>query len=94
MAKRKRVRRKTARRVRRVSRRPAKLVGGKRKFALVVKNLILFTALALISFVLTYLLTNEVLNNLFLISSMVFGFVAVAFLITLLILLILKAFKK
>ncbi len=79
--------------MRRVSRKSVKLAGSK-KFGLVMKNLILFTALALVSFVLTYILTNEVLNNLFSILAMVFGFVAVAFLITLLVLMILKSFRK
>lgn len=80
--------------VRRTSRKPARLAPARSKVGLVIKNMLLFIILALVSYVLYSLLTNEILVNLFLILSMVFGFVAVAFLITLLILLIMKSFRK
>jgi len=89
-------RKKRGRKTRRVVRRgrTIKSAIAKNKVGLVIKNLLLFVILALISYALYSFLTNEVLVNLFLILSMVFGFVAVAFLITLLILLIMKSFKK
>ena len=95
MARKKMVRRR-AKKVRRVRREVKKAGYNKTKFALVIKNLVLFVLLALISLALTYLLANQnsFLETLFLVLAMVFGFVAVAFLITLLILLILKVSKK
>ncbi len=91
MARKKRVRRKTAKRV---SKRTSRGFGVKKKIAIVLNNLILFVALSLISFVLYKLLQNDFLINLFSVMSMVFGFVSVGFLITLLILLIIKISKK
>ncbi len=96
MARKKRVKRRTPTRTsRRVSR--SKSFRGndsKRKIALVINNLLLFVALSLVSFVLYRFLQNEVLTNLFFVMSMIFGFVSVGFLITFLILLIMKLVKK
>ncbi len=96
MARKKRGRRKASRRVsKRASR--SKSFGRndtKRKIAVVLNNLLLFVALSLVSFVLYRFLQNELLVNLFFVMSMVFGFVSVAFLITLLILFIIKFVKK
>jgi hypothetical protein len=96
MARKKRVKRKASRRVsRRVSRsKNFGRIDTKRKIAVVLNNLLLFVALSLVSFVLYRFLQNELLVNLFFVMSMVFGFVGVAFLITLLILLIIKLVKK
>jgi len=79
---------------RRVSRRTALRMDIKRKIAIVINNLLLFVALSLVSFVLYRFLQNELLVNLFFVMSMVFGFVSVGFLITLLILFIIKLVKK
>jgi hypothetical protein len=61
---------------------------------LVVSNLLLFVALALVSFVLYSFLKNELLRNLFSVMAMVFGSVSVAFLITFLVLVIMKFVSK
>jgi hypothetical protein len=66
----------------------------KNKTLIVINNLLLFVALFLVSFVLSRFLQNETLINLFQVMAMIFGFVSVAFLITLLILLIMKVAKK
>jgi len=94
-------RKKRVRRTRRVSRkvshsRSFNFGGGnvKKKISLVINNLLLFVALSLVSFVLYNFLQNEILTNLFLVMAMIFGFVAVGFLITLLILFIIKMIKK
>ncbi|VVB83113.1 Uncharacterised protein [uncultured archaeon] len=64
------------------------------KIPLVVRKLILFTGLAVISFILFSLVKNDFLMRFFNVSAMVFGFVAVAFLIVLLVLWIMKFVKK
>jgi len=66
----------------------------KKKFTIVINNLLLFVALCLVSFVLYRFLVNDILKNFFQAMSMIFGFVSVAFLIVLLILFIMKFSKK
>ncbi len=96
MVRKKRGKRRVAKRVSRRVSRSKKFVKtvAKRKIAVVLNNLLLFVALSLVSFVLYRFLQNELLVNLFFVMSMVFGFVSVGFLITLLILLIIKLVKK
>ncbi len=96
MARKKRGKRRTTRKVsRRTSRSKSfRRNDTKRKIAVVLNNLLLFVALSLVSFVLYRFLQNELLTNLFFVMSMVFGFVSVGFLITLLILFIIKLVKK
>ncbi len=66
----------------------------KRKINLVLKNLVLFAILTLVSSIL-YLLSNDTLfRSLFQLLAIVLGFVGIAFLIVLLALLILKIMKK
>jgi hypothetical protein len=66
----------------------------KRKINLVLKNLILFAILTLVSLIL-YFLSNDILfRSLFQLLAIVLGFVGLAFLIVLLALLILKIMKK
>jgi hypothetical protein len=65
-----------------------------RKISIVLNNLLLFVALSLVSFVLYRFLQNDILINLFYAMSMIFGFVSVGFLVTLLVLLIMKVVKK
>jgi len=80
---------------RKVSRRVAFRKGDmKKKVRVVINNLLLFVALSLVSFVLYKFLQNDILVNLFQVMSMIFGFVSVAFLITLLVLVIMKMVKK
>ncbi len=66
----------------------------KPKFVLVVKNLVLFTGLSLFSYLFYRVLQNDLLNKLFFIMSTIFGFVAIGFLITLLILIIMNLLRK
>jgi hypothetical protein len=66
----------------------------KKDINLIINNLLLFVALSLVSFVLYRFLNNELLKNLFQVMSMVFGFVSVAFLITFLVLIIIRFISK
>jgi polyferredoxin len=66
----------------------------KKKINLVVKNLILFAVLTITSFILHYFLGEGVIKDLLYFSSMILGFIAIAFLITFLILYIMKLSKK
>jgi len=96
MARKKRARKRA---VRKVSRKVSNLKGfgkndTKRKITIVLNNLLLFVALSLVSFVLFRFLQNDILVNLFYAMSMIFGFVSVGFLITLLVLLLMKVLKK
>ena len=65
----------------------------KKKFDLVLKNLIFFVILFIVSLAL-YNVSGKGFENLFFLLSLIFGFVSVAFLIVLLIFLILKGMKK
>jgi len=60
------------------------------RFTVVANNLLLFIALSLVSLVLTKFLNGGFLTELFSVMAMVFGFIAVAFLITLLVLVAMK----
>lgn len=65
------------------------------KFNLVLRNLLLFIALSLVSLVLyVYFPSLNVLSMLFQIMAIVFGFVAIALLITFLVLWILRIVRK
>ena len=96
MARKKRVARRAPRRTsrRRNNYRNSKTSIIKTKIMIVFNNLLLFVALALVSFVLYRFLQNDFLINLFQVMAMVFGFVSVGFLITLLVLFIMKIISK
>ena len=98
MAKKKRVKHKAHRAVKRSSHRNLKhrfkSLDSKNKVKLVVNNLLFFVALSLVALVLYRFVKNIILMNLFSVMAMIFGFVAVAFFIALLVLLIKKAMKK
>jgi len=68
----------------------------KKKIKIVLNNFLLFVALFLVSsiFGLVIPFKNETLTNLFLAMTAIFGSVALAFLITLLVLVIMKIIKK
>ena len=66
----------------------------KKKIKLVLKNLILFAILTLVSFLLYIFSNNELFRSLFQLLAMILGFVGLAFLIVLLALWILKLMKK
>ena len=93
MVKKKRMKKVPKKRI--VGKPPRFVRASKRKINLVLRNLILFVVMSLISFVLyKYILSNELLITLFSLLAMIFGFVAVAFLIVLLVFLILRTMKK
>jgi len=98
MARKKRIVKRKGRRVRRVSRSSRRSqsysVSPRKKIWIVFNNLLLFVALSLVSFVLTRFLTNAFFTDLFSLTAIIFGFVAVGFLITLVVLLILSEVKK
>jgi len=66
----------------------------KSKFLLVANNLLIFVIFSLVFLILSRLVVNTFLINLFTLSTILFCFVAVGFLIALLVLLILKFMKK
>ncbi len=97
MAKKKRGKKTTSKKVRKAGKKTVqrRLVRStKRKINLVLRNLILFGVLALISFCLYTFCTNELFRNLFYLLTLIFAFVGLAFLIILLALAILKLMKK
>lgn len=94
MAKKKRARRTAKRSSRKVRKVLNKKVGLVNKIKLVVNNLLLFIALSLVSLVLKQFIQSPILNQLFFITAIVFGFISVGFLITLLILAIMKMVSK
>ena len=85
-------RRKSSRRSSRSS--GKKVIASKRKFGLVVSNLILSAILALVSWFLYVITSNEVLRNFFWMLGTIFGFVGLAFFIIFVVLLVLKLMKK
>jgi hypothetical protein len=70
------------------------IIPSKKKINLVLRNLVLFVVISLVSFILYLVSTKVMFKNLFSLLAMVFGFVSVAFLIVLLIFLFTKLFKK
>ncbi len=66
----------------------------KRKYSLLLKNLLIFVVLALISLVFAEFSSNIFFINLFAVLAVVFGFIAVAFFIVFLILALVKAFSN
>jgi uncharacterized membrane protein YcfT len=66
----------------------------KRKINLVIRNLIVFGGLFLISFCLYRLSSNLMIENLFYLLAIILGFIGLSFFIVLLALLIMKLMKK
>ena len=64
------------------------------KFRIVTKNLILFVILAILSFILGVVSKSQVYIDFFALLGWILTFIAIAFLISLLVLVFLKAFKK
>jgi hypothetical protein len=93
----KKKRKKTSKKVSKTKKKEVKSVktrSSKKKILLVLKNLILFAVLTLAS-VLLYVFSNkEIFRNLFQLLAIVLGFVGLAFLIVLFVLLLLKGMKK
>ena len=81
--------------VRSFLKKPKQMVRATRsKISVVIGQLILFAIIFIFSLILYSVSTQEMYVNLFLILSMLFGFVLLALLIVLLILLFLKVMKK
>jgi len=66
----------------------------KNRITMVVKNLILFAILFVLSVIIASVSTNEMVDQLFWILAILTGFVAVALLIVLLVFLFMRAMKK
>ncbi|MCX6750106.1 MAG: hypothetical protein NTZ83_01485 [Candidatus Pacearchaeota archaeon] len=64
------------------------------KLGLVVKNLVLFVLLFLIAYILSVVIEGEVLSNLLYFLWIIFAFIALAFFLALLVLLVLKWIKR
>jgi hypothetical protein len=96
MARKKRVAKRTAKRTVAGKNNLKSIITGnlKNDINLIVKNLLLFIALSLVSLVLSRFLQSELLVNLFYVMAMVFGFVSVAFLIYLLVLWVIELVSK
>lgn len=79
-----------------VKKKPArsKKINPDKKRSIVLKNLILFTILSLVSFTLYFISSNELLINFFYLLTIILGFIAGAFLIILLVFLTMKLIKK
>jgi len=88
MAKRGRVKRKTRRAVK------VPVKSDKRKTSIVLKNILLFVVLCVVSVILYTVSTNEIYINLFLLLAIIFGFISVAFVIVYLVLLMIKGIKQ
>lgn len=76
--------------VKKTSKKTKKGKSNKQKINIVIRNLVLFAILTLISFLLYSVSTNELLINFFYLIAMVLGFVAFAFLIILLVFFFMK----
>ncbi len=66
----------------------------KTKIRMVVKNLLMFLVLSLISYLIFLVSNNEILNSFFFILSWILGFISLAFIISLLVLILLRAMRK
>lgn len=66
----------------------------KTKINLVIRNLIIFATISIISYTLYKILNKDMFESLFLLLAMIFAFLSVAFLIVLLTFIILKIMKK
>lgn len=78
----------------RSSKKPTSQIKKSNAMKVVVKNFSFFLILFVITVVLGFIFTNEMLDNLFWILSMLTGFVAVALLIVMLILFFVRAFNR
>jgi hypothetical protein len=85
-------------RAKRASRKSARKVhhapGKSRKISVLLNNLLLFIALSLVSLVLTQFSSTDFFFKLFSVLTIVFGFIAVAFFIVFLVLLLLRFLKR
>ena len=71
-----------------------KVRSSKYKIKLVLRNLISFSVLTLVSVLLYVFSNNEIFRNLFQLLSIIFGFIGLAFLIVFLVLILMKGMKK
>lgn len=78
----------------RVSKKTRNVRASKQKFDLVLKNLVTFLILFLVSLFLYSVSRGEASTDLFLLLSFIFGFVILAFLLVLLVFLFMRIFSK
>lgn len=71
-----------------------KIDASKKKINLVVRNIVIFVSISLISYVLYKILNKAMFENLFLLLAMIFAFLSVAFLIVLLTFVFLRFLKR
>jgi len=69
-------------------------ISSKFKFGVVFRNLILFVLLSLISYILYLVSENDVFVDIFNFLWIIFGFIAIAFLLALLVLFFLKLVRR
>lgn len=72
----------------------SKTIYTKKRFNLVLKNLLFFAVLSLVSYLLKNVSGQEIYKNLFMLLSIILGAIAVTFLVILLVLFFLKKSKK
>lgn len=94
MVRKKRVRKASRKVSRKVKKQVQKIPALKNKISITVNNLLLFIALSLVSLVLYRFISATLMKDLFQVMAIVFGFVSVAFLITLIALYLIKTFGK
>jgi len=83
------------RNIKRAINKPENLIGySQNKIKIVLRNLIVFVVLTIISMLLYEISTEEIYVNLFWLLSVLFGFVAIALLIALLAILFIRVLKK
>ena len=84
----------TSRASRKKSNKSGRVDSKKRKVKIILKNLILFAVLFVLSVILKNIFTDEILVNFFWILALVTGFITVAFVITYLVFFFSILFKK
>ena len=94
MPRRKTKRRRTVKNSRKKPARFARVVPTDKKVKVIVKNLILFGVLFVLSLLLYNVFTDEILSNFFWILALLTGFIVVALVITYLVFFFLRVFKK
>lgn len=73
---------------------PRKVISSRFKFGIVLRNLVLFTLLFVISYILYLVSESDVFVNLFYFLWIIFAFIAVAFFLALLVLLLMKIIRR
>lgn len=94
MVKKKSVKKRVKKKLREITKSKRSVIPDKKKINLVLRNLILFAVISLLSFLLYRVSNKDIFMNLFLILAIIFVFVSIAFLIILLVFVFLRLLKK